>query len=218
MPPPLEAFAADLLALLEAPAPCAARDREPGTAGPRAVPAAVPAGPAEISSNNNGLQKSGPLGPLGPQKTDVAGFADSAAPPATPTDPEPTTHCPACGSPSWWRAPSSPGWRCAYCEPRDRAEAFESLTLASGQWAPGTRPPADPGDDPPEPHAPRPPRPDDGRVQDAFGAWRTPAEHAAVAAFYAHHWTCAVCIRAGRGYGTRCADGERLHAAMRAAS
>ncbi|HMW31560.1 MAG TPA: hypothetical protein PKE44_18520 [Plasticicumulans sp.] len=132
-------------------------------------------------------------------------------------EPEPDRHC-ACGSPSWWRSPSSPTWRCAYCEPRSRAEAFESLTLASGQWAPGTRPPADPGDDPPEPHAPRPPRPDDGRVQDAFGAWRTPAEHAAVAAFYAHHWTCAVCIRAGRGYGDRCADGERLHAAMRAAS
>ena len=47
---------------------------------------------------------------------------------------EPTTHCPACGSPSWWRAPSSPGWRCAYCEPRDRSriEAHESLTLALG--------------------------------------------------------------------------------------
>ena len=67
-----------------------------------------------------------------------------AAPPATPTDPEPTTRCPACGSPSWWRSPSSPGWRCAWCEPRDRsrAEAFESLTLASGQWAPGCAPPA----------------------------------------------------------------------------
>ena len=56
----------------------------------------------------------------------------------------PAGHCPACGSPSWWRSPSSPGWRCAWCEPRDRsrAEAHESLTLASGQWAPGTRPPA----------------------------------------------------------------------------
>lgn len=70
-----------------------------------------------------------------------------AAPPATPTDPEPTTHCPACGSPSWWRSPASPAspaWACSYCSPRDRsrAEAHESLTLASGQWAPGTRPPA----------------------------------------------------------------------------
>ena len=26
---------------------------------------------------------------------------------------EPTAHCPACGSPSWWRAPSSPAWSCA---------------------------------------------------------------------------------------------------------
>ena len=137
-----------------------------------------------------------------------------AAPPATPTDPEPTTRCPACGSPSWWRSPSSPGWRCAWCEPRDRsrAEAHESLTLASGQWAPGTRPPADPDDD-------RPPiRPADGRVQDAFGAWRTPAAHEAIRAFYAHHWHCDRCIRAGRGYGDRCEAGERLHAAMRAAS
>lgn len=56
---------------------------------------------------------------------------------------DPAAHCPACGSPSWWRSPSSPTWRCSYCEPRDRsrAEAFESVTLASGQWAPGTRPP-----------------------------------------------------------------------------
>ena len=125
---------------------------------------------------------------------------------------EPAAHCPACGSPSWWRSPSSLGWRCAYCEPRSRAEAFESVTLASGQWAPGTRPPADPDDD-------RPPiRPADGRVQDAFGAWRTPAAHEAIRAFYAHHWHCDRCIRAGRGYGDRCEAGERLHAAMRAAS
>ncbi|WP_347279907.1 hypothetical protein [Plasticicumulans sp.] len=56
----------------------------------------------------------------------------------------PTGHCPVCGSPSFWRSPSSPGWRCAWCAPRDRsrAEAFESLTLASGQWAPGCAPPA----------------------------------------------------------------------------
>ena len=130
----------------------------------------------------------------------------------------PAGHCPACGSPSWWRSPSSPTWRCAYCEPRSRAEAFESLTLASGQWAPGTRPPADPGDDPPEPHAPRPPRPDDGRVQDAFGTWFTVQQRRAIAALDAHHWRCDRCRRAGRGYGERCAEGERLHAAMRAAS
>ena len=70
--------------------------------------------------------------------------ADSPEPvPALAVDnSEPTGHCPACGSPSWWRSPSSPTWCCAYCEPRSRAEAFESLTLASGQWAPGTRPPA----------------------------------------------------------------------------
>ena len=56
----------------------------------------------------------------------------------------PAGHCPACGSPSWWRSPSSPTWRCAYCEPRDRSriEAHESLTLAGGQRAPGTVPPA----------------------------------------------------------------------------
>ncbi len=93
MPPPLEAFAADLLALLEAPAPCAARDREPGTAGPRAVPAAVPAGPAISSKENNDLQKPGPLGPPGPRKTDVSGLApiaERATPPATPA-PEPVT-------------------------------------------------------------------------------------------------------------------------------
>ncbi len=352
--PPLEAFAADLLALLEAPDPCASRDHGAGTAGPRAVPAVVPAGPAEISSNNNGLQKSGPLGPLGPQKTDVAGFADSAAPPATPPaaavdnrpavdnfgavdNSAPTGHCPVCGSPSFWRSPSSPGWRCAWCEPRDRsrAEAFESLTLASGQWRAGTEPPeptpttaadlsalhgptvagclladvleqADPddladfrdlaalagfaralladgrirplppaglqplhrlaleiGDDMMElrrwldlsaqgrrirariereagacdrclmalradpagglhavlaraldgaSHAePVPARPAGGRVQDCYGAWRTADQHAAVADYDRHHWHCDRCIRAGRGYGDRCADGERLH-------
>ena len=66
-----------------------------------------------------------------------------AAPPATPTDPEPTTHCPACGSPSWWRSPGA-GWRCAWCEPRPvpLPEGFEARTLAGGQWAPGTVPPA----------------------------------------------------------------------------
>ena len=130
---------------------------------------------------------------------------------------EPTAHCERCGSPSWWRSPASPGWRCSWCEPRprSRAEAVESVTLAGGQWAPDRRPPADPDDDPPDPVAPRPPRPDDGRVQDAFGAWRTPAAHAAVAAFYAHHWTCAACIRAGRGYGARCEAGARLHALTR---
>ena len=257
---------------------------------------------------------------------------------------EPTTHCPACGSPSFWRSPASPGWRCAYCAPRDRsrAEAFESVTLASGQWAPGTRPPipepvtvdellaihgpmivgcrtrdvlaeADDGDLPelrdrvlleafavalmadhqvrPLPAASLPPLerlaleigddamelrrwldqsaqgrrirqriereagaidrcllglradPDTGlhavlvrvleghqdddrtrqlqadeRIQDDFGAWRTPTERDRIAAYDRHHWHCDRCIRAGRGYGDRCADGERLHAAMRAAS
>lgn len=59
-------------------------------------------------------------------------------------DPDPAAHCDRCGSPSWWRSPSSLGWRCAYCEPRDRSriEAHESLTLAGGQWAPGCAPPA----------------------------------------------------------------------------
>ena len=91
--PPLEAFAADLLALLEAPDPCASRDHGAGTAGPRAVPAAVPAGPAISSKENNDLQKPGPLGPPGPRKTDVSGLApiaERATPPATPA-PEPVT-------------------------------------------------------------------------------------------------------------------------------
>ena len=58
-------------------------------------------------------------------------------------DQEPVGHC-VCGSPSWWRSPSSPVWSCAYCAPRDRSrvEAVESVTLASGQWAPGCAPPA----------------------------------------------------------------------------
>ena len=56
---------------------------------------------------------------------------------------EPTAHCPACGSPSWWRSPSSPAWSCAYCSPRDRSrvEAHETLTLHSGRWRAGTAPP-----------------------------------------------------------------------------
>ena len=257
---------------------------------------------------------------------------------------DPAAHCPACGSPSWWRSPSSPGWRCAYCAPRDRsrAEAFESVTLASGQWAPGTRPPipepvtvdgllaihgetvagcrtrdvlelADDTDLPelrdrvlleafavalvadhqvrPLPAASLPPLgrlareigddpaelrrwldlsaqgrrirariereagaiercllalradPDTGlhavlvrvleghqdddrtrqlqadeRIQDDFGAWRTPTERDRIAAYDRHHWQCERCIRAGRGYGARCAEGERLHALTRAAS
>ncbi|MBL8303080.1 MAG: hypothetical protein JNM26_09940 [Ideonella sp.] len=152
----------------------------------------------------------------------VAALLAGAEPGPAPTDPDPAAHCPACGSPSFWRSPSSPAWACSYCRPRDRsrAEAVESLTLDSGRWRAGTRPPADPDDDPPEPHAldpvaPRPPRPDDGRVQVAGGAWRTQAAHEAIRAFYAHHWTCAACIRAGRGYGTRCEAGERLHALTR---
>ena len=61
-------------------------------------------------------------------------------------------------------------------------------------------------------------RPDDGRVQDAFGTWFTVQQRRAIAALDAHHWRCDRCRRAGRGYGERCAEGERLHAAMRAAS
>ena len=257
---------------------------------------------------------------------------------------EPTAHCERCGSPNWWRSPASPTWACSYCRPRDRsrAEAVESVTVAGGQWAPGTRPPipepttaadllathgeivagcrtldvlelADPDDLAdfrdlaalegfaralladrrvrPLPDASLPPlerlaleigddvmelrrwleqsaqgrrirariereagacdrallalradpagglhgllvraleghqdddrtrKPqDDERAQDRFGAWRTPAEHERIEAYDRHHWTCTTCIRAGRGYGDRCADGARLHAAMRAAS
>ena len=253
----------------------------------------------------------------------------------------PAGHCPACGSPSWWRSPSSPTWRCAYCEPRDRSriEAHESLTLAGGQRAPGCAPPvptpttvaellalhgetvagcllvdvlAEAADDDlpelrdrvllegfaaalvadrrirPLPDASLPPLPRlaqeigddptelrrwldqsaqgrrirarierdagaiercllalradpdtglhvvlvrvleghqgdertrqlqaDERIQDDFGAWRTPTEREAIHAFYAHHWHCDRCIRAGRGYGDRCETGERLHTAMR---
>lgn len=274
----------------------------------------------------------------------VALLAGAESAPATAVDAAPTTHCPACGSPSWWRAPSSPGWRCAYCEPRDRSriEAHESLTLAGGQWAPGCAPPvptpttvaellalhgetvagcllvdvlAEAADDDlpelrdrvllegfaaalvadrrirPLPDAslpllhrlaleigddvmelrrwldqsaqgrrirariereagacdrclmalradpagglhavlaraldgashaePVPARPAGGRVQDCYGAWRTADQHAAVADYDRHHWQCERCIRAGRGYGARCAEGERLHALTRAAS
>lgn len=65
-------------------------------------------------------------------------------PTAAPVDNlEPTTHCPACGSPSWWRAPGA-GWRCSYCEPRPQPlpAGAECVTLFSGQWAPGCAPPA----------------------------------------------------------------------------
>lgn len=255
------------------------------------------------------------------------------APPPTTPEPEPATHCACCGSPSWWRSPSSPTWRCAYCEPRPEPFSGTSLTLDSGRWAPGCAPPARPAvtaadvlaahgpvvagcvtaevlahadpadlaeflDDAaalvafaralvadgrvrPLPPASLPPlariaeeigepvadlrawldrtavgralrvrlerepgacdrallglradpaggllgaldggdpgedrahRHDDGRVQDEFGAWRTPAEHAAHAAYDRHHWTCETCQRAGRGYGARCPEGERLHA------
>ena len=56
---------------------------------------------------------------------------------------EPAAHCPACGSPSFWRSPASPGWRCSWCEPRPvpLPEGFESLTLPGGQWAPDRAPP-----------------------------------------------------------------------------
>lgn len=151
MPPPLEAFAADLLALLEAPDPCALRDRAAGTAGPSAVPAAVPAGADESTSNNKDLQSPGPLGPLGPRFEDVAGGA-------------PADH-----------------------------------------------------DDEPAP-ALHPPRPADGRVQNCYSAWRTPEQHDAIQRFYAHHWRCTICRRAGQGYGDRCPEGAALlHAVCRAA-
>lgn len=56
---------------------------------------------------------------------------------------DPAAHCPACGSPSWWRAPGA-GWRCSYCEPRPQPlpAGAECVTLFSGQWAPGCAPPA----------------------------------------------------------------------------
>ena len=152
----------------------------------------------------------------------LALLAGAESPPATPADPDPAAHCPACGSPSFWRSPSSPTWRCSYCEPRDRSriEAHESLTLASGQWAPGCAPPADPdaGEDATGNQAQdrAPLRPADGRVQNAYGAWRTPAAHERIEEYDRHHWTCPTCIRAGRGYGDRCEAGARLHAATRA--
>lgn len=62
---------------------------------------------------------------------------------------------------------------------------------------------------------PVPARADDGRVQGPDGDWRTPAEHDRIAAYDRHHWRCEVCRRAGSGYGDRCAEGERLYAAMR---
>ena len=125
---PLDALAADLLALLEG---TADRDRGPGTAGPSAVPAAVPGCEPDKSNEISYLQVTGPLGPLGPRKTEVSSNAQDCAA-------EPDRHC-ACGSPSWWLGPA--GWRCAYCEPRPAGVAGTTLTLASGQWAPGTAPP-----------------------------------------------------------------------------
>ncbi len=133
-------------------------------------------------------------------------------------DPDPAAHCDRCGSPGWWRSPGA-GWRCSWCEPRPQPlpEGFEALTLAGGQWRAGTEPPTDPDAVTGNQAQNRTPhRPVDGRVQDAFGAWRTPAAHAAIRAFYAHHWHCDRCIRAGRGYGARCEAGARLHAATRA--
>ncbi|HMW31339.1 MAG TPA: hypothetical protein PKE44_17405 [Plasticicumulans sp.] len=126
-------------------------------------------------------------------------------------DQEPVGHCAACGSPSWWRAADGADWCCSYCSPRPQPFTGTSLTLACG-WRAGTAPPADPDDEP----APAV-RPADGRVQNAYGAWRLPAEHAAVEDYDRHHWQCTVCRRAGSGYGDRCAEGERLHAATRIA-
>lgn len=139
-------------------------------------------------------------------------LAGAESAPATAVDADPAGHCPACGSPSWWRATGA-GWRCSHCEPRPQPFTGTSLTLAGGQWAPGTVPPADPDDEP----APAV-RPADGRVQDCYGAWRTSDQHERIAAYDRHHWTCAVCRRAGRGYASRCAEGERLHELTRAAS
>lgn len=64
----------------------------------------------------------------------------------------------------------------------------------------------------PDPHPER-----SVRVRNRHGAWRTPAEHEAIHAFDAHHWACLQCRRAGIGYGDRCPDGDRLHAAVRIA-
>lgn len=76
-----------------------------------------------------------------PEARSFGDYGDIGYMPPCP-EPEPDRHC-ACGSPSWWRAPSSPAWSCAYCEPRDRSrvEAHETLTLHSGRWRSGTAPP-----------------------------------------------------------------------------
>lgn len=71
----------------------------------------------------------------------VALLAGAESAPATAVDADPAGHCPACGSPSWWRATGA-GWRCSHCEPRPQPFTGTSLTLAGGQWAPGTVPPA----------------------------------------------------------------------------
>lgn len=41
--------------------------------------------------------------------------------------------------------------------------------------------------------------------------------HQADRAYQAHHITCPVCIAAGKGYGSRCDEGQRLHDAYEAA-
>lgn len=121
---------------------------------------------------------------------------------------EPTTHCPTCGSPSWWLAPA--GWCCAYCTPRPAEFAGTSLIVASGAWAPGTAAPDI--EEEAAPAAQGALHRDDGRTADAWGARRSEAHHAARAAFYAHHDACPTCRRAGRRRDlSRCPAGAALY-------
>lgn len=142
------------------------------------------------------------------------GFVGSVLAPAEVCDTatghaEPTTHCPVCGSPSWWLSPD--GWCCAYCTPRPVPFLGASLVIAAA-WADGRAPAPD--EEPGHPAEPEPVRPDDGRVQDLAGAWRSPEHHAARDAFYVHHDACPTCRRAcqRRGLG-RCDVGRALYSA-----
>ena len=58
-----------------------------------------------------------------------------------------------------------------------------------------------------KPPAPPAPAPRGEAYQRWHNTWRAQAD-----AYYSHHFTCAVCIASGKGYGERCDLGETLWA------
>ena len=72
--------------------------------------------------------------------------------------------------------------------------------------------PTKPTPPPTAPAAPTPPVPQGDAYQRWHGAWKAQAD-----AYYNHHFTCAVCKAAGKGYGSRCDLGETLWARYNAA-